>query len=110
MHITNSYVFSVHTDLLILGFEQDTYQVSEANNSVVVCVNITDSIERSVVINLQTTDGTAQGQGKPLNIMIVRRNIPISMSYSGSSLKIFCVLYLCCYLITYGTGVFYSTW
>ena len=61
MHTTNSYVFSVHTDLLILGFEQDTYQVSEANNSVVVCVNITDSIERSVVINLQTMDGTAQG-------------------------------------------------
>ena len=55
------YYFSIHTDLLILGFEQDTYQVSEANNSVVVCVNITDSIERSVVINLQTLDGTAQG-------------------------------------------------
>ena len=55
------YYFSVCTDLLILGFEQDTYRVSEANNSVVVCVNITDSIERSVVINLQTTDGTAQG-------------------------------------------------
>ena len=55
------YYSSVHTDLLILGFEQDTYQVSEANNSVVVCVNITDSIERSVVIDLQTLDGTAQG-------------------------------------------------
>ena len=55
------YYFSICTDLLILGFEQDTYQVSEANNSVVVCVNITDSIERSVVINLQTMDGTAQG-------------------------------------------------
>ena len=55
------YYSSIHTDLLILGFEQDTYQVSEANNSVVVCVNITDSIERSVVINLQTMDGTAQG-------------------------------------------------
>ena len=55
------YSFSVHTDLLILGFEQDTYQVSEANNSVVVCVNITDSIEKSVVISIQTMDGTAQG-------------------------------------------------
>ena len=55
------YYSSIHTDLLILGFEQDTYQVSEANNSVVVCVNITDSIERSVVIDLQTLDGTAQG-------------------------------------------------
>ena len=55
------YYFSVHTDLLILGFERDTYQVSEANNSVVVCVNITDNIERNVMIDLQTIDGTAQG-------------------------------------------------
>ena len=55
------YCSSVRADLLILGFEQDTYQVSEANSSVVVCVNITDSIERSVMINLQTLDGTAQG-------------------------------------------------
>ena len=55
------YYSSIHPDLLILGFEQDTYQVSEANNSAVVCVNITDSIERSVMINLQTVDGTAQG-------------------------------------------------
>ena len=61
MNTTNMHYFSIHTDLLILGFEQDTYQVSEANNSVVVCVNITDNIERSVVINLQTMDGTAQG-------------------------------------------------
>ena len=51
----------IHADLQILGFERDTYQVSEANNSVVVCVNITDSLERSVVVNLQTMDGTAQG-------------------------------------------------
>ena len=51
----------IHADLQILGFEQDTYQVSEANNSVVVCVNITDRLERSVVVNLQTMDGTAQG-------------------------------------------------
>ena len=55
------YHSSIHTDLLILGFEQDTYRVSEAINSVVVCVNITHSIERSVVIDLQTMDGTAQG-------------------------------------------------
>ena len=61
MNTTSMYCSSVHTDLLILGFEQDTYQVSEANNSVVVCVNITDSIERSVMVNLQTMDGTAQG-------------------------------------------------
>lgn len=55
------YQSSIHADL-ILGFERDTYQVSEANNSVVVCVNITDSLERSVIVNLQTMDGTAQGQ------------------------------------------------
>ena len=54
------YYSSIHADL-ILGFEQDTYQVSKANNSAVVCVNITNSIERSVMINLQTIDGTAQG-------------------------------------------------
>ena len=61
MNTTSMYCSSVHTDLQILGFEQDTYQVSETNNSVVVCVNITDSIERSVMVNLQTMDGTAQG-------------------------------------------------
>ena len=55
------YYSSIHADLLILGFEQDTYHISEANNSAVVCVNITDSIERSVVISVQTMDGTAQG-------------------------------------------------
>ena len=59
--ITSLYKYFIHAGLLILGFEQDIYQVSEANNSVVVCVNITDSLERSVVINLQTMDGTAQG-------------------------------------------------
>ena len=58
---TSIYYSSVHAVLQILGFERDTYQVSEANNSVVVCVNITDRLERSVVINLQTMDGTAQG-------------------------------------------------
>ena len=70
------YYSSIHTDLLILGFEQDTYQVSEANNSVVVCVNITDSIERSVVINLQTMDGTAQG----LQVAYYYDDPPTSMS------------------------------
>ena len=58
---TSIYYSSIHADLLILGFEQDIYQVSEANNSAVVCVNITDSLERSVVISVQTIDGTAQG-------------------------------------------------
>ena len=61
VNTTSMYCSSVRADLLILGFEQDTYQVSEANSSVVVCVNIADSIERSVMVNLQTLDGTAQG-------------------------------------------------
>ena len=52
--------FFVCAVILISGFEQNTYQVSEANNSVVVCVNITARLERSVVIDLQTLDGTAQ--------------------------------------------------
>ena len=75
------YYSSIHTDLLILGFEQDTYQVSEANNSVVVCVNITDSIERSVVINLQTMDGTLLGvltstrlASSPTNAVVLKKS------------------------------------
>ena len=54
--------FFIHAVILIPGFEQNTYQVSEANNSVVVCVNITASIERTVVIMLQALDGTAQSR------------------------------------------------
>ena len=44
-----------------MGFEQETYEVSETENLVTVCVNLTASIERSVVVTLFTVGATAQG-------------------------------------------------
>ena len=44
-----------------MGFEQDSYEVNETVNSVIVCVNLTAPIERSVVVALFTVGITAQG-------------------------------------------------
>lgn len=52
----------LHAGILIPGFMQDAYQVSESSGSVEVCVNLTASLGRNLVISLQTMNGTAQGQ------------------------------------------------
>ena len=57
----SAYVY-LHAGILIPGFMQDAYQVSESSGSVEVCVNLTANLGRNLVISLQTMNGTAQGQ------------------------------------------------
>ena len=42
-------------------FSQQSYSVSESDNSVEVCVDLQGIIERNAYVSLQTSDGTATG-------------------------------------------------
>ena len=44
-----------------MGWEQSSYETSEAAGSVTVCANLTGQIERSVSVTAASTDGTATG-------------------------------------------------
>ena len=49
-----------HTDVTV-GLQLSVYSVLEGNGSVRVCAVLTGMTERSVLVDLQTLDGTAQG-------------------------------------------------
>ena len=46
---------------MILGFERESYSISEGNGSVEVCVQVTGVLQSSLSVSLTTVDGTATG-------------------------------------------------
>ena len=44
----------------MVGFEQDSYSITEGQPVVLVCTEISGDLQRAVVVNLTTEEGTAQ--------------------------------------------------
>ena len=47
---------------VILGFEHETYSISEVNGSVEVCVKVSGVLQSSLRLSLTTVDGNAIGE------------------------------------------------
>ena len=47
---------------MILGFEHESYSISEDNGSVEVCVQVSGVLRSSLHLSLTTVDGTATGK------------------------------------------------
>ena len=47
---------------VILGFEHETYSISEGNGSVEVCVKVSGVLQSSLRVSLTTVDGNAIGE------------------------------------------------
>ena len=47
---------------VILGFEHETYSISEGNGSVEVCVKVSGVLQSSLRLSLTTVDGNAIGE------------------------------------------------
>ena len=48
---------------MILGFERESYSISEGNGSVEVCIQVkTGVLQSSLSVSLTTVDGTATGE------------------------------------------------
>ena len=50
------------TVLVIVGFERETYSISEGNGSVEVCVKVSGVLQSSLRVSLTTVDGNAIGE------------------------------------------------
>ena len=47
---------------MILGFEYESYKISEGVGSTKVCIQVKDGVPRSILhLSLTTVDGTAKG-------------------------------------------------
>jgi len=44
----------------MVGFERETYSVTEGQPVVVACTEISGDLQRAIVVTLRTEDGTAQ--------------------------------------------------
>ena len=47
---------------VVVGFERESYSISEGNGSVEVCVQVTGVLQGSLSVSLTTVDGTATGE------------------------------------------------
>ena len=47
--------------MVVLSFDQPSYSISEAGTSIEVCVNLFGAVEKTIVANLSTSDGSALG-------------------------------------------------
>ena len=47
---------------VVVGFERETYSISEGNGSVEVCVKVSGVLQSSLRLSLTTVDGTATGE------------------------------------------------
>jgi len=45
---------------VVVGLEQDSYSVTEGQPVILVCTEISGDLQRTVVVNLTTEEGTAQ--------------------------------------------------
>ena len=46
---------------MVVGFERETYNISEGDDSVEVCVQVSGILQSSLLLSLTTVDGTATG-------------------------------------------------
>lgn len=47
--------------MVVLSFNQPSYSISEGNVSVEICVNLTGTLEKTIVANMSTSDESALG-------------------------------------------------
>ena len=47
---------------VVVGFERESYSISEGNGSVEVCVQVSGILQSSLSVSLTTVDGTATGE------------------------------------------------
>ena len=47
--------------MVVLSFDQSSYSISEASAGIEVCVNLFGAVEKIIVANLFTSDGSALG-------------------------------------------------
>ena len=57
---------------MVVGFEHETYSISEGNGTVEVCVRVSGILRSSLRLSLTTVDGAAKGE------------IKLSYSYPGA--------------------------
>ena len=48
--------------MVVLSFDKPSYSIPEANVSVEVCVNLIGVLEKAIVANISTSDGSALGK------------------------------------------------
>ena len=60
--LTNSVYLNILLFTVVVGFEHETYSISEGNGSVEVCIQVSGILQSSLSISLTTVDGTSTGE------------------------------------------------
>ena len=55
------YEHSLLVGIIIPGLEQNAYTIDEGDGLLTVCVNISDSFERNIIISVSTVNMSAEG-------------------------------------------------